>query len=104
MDKTNVIIITISIIIGGLYAWIMGYQEWWQWLLSIIVTGLIVYIVVGIFMFIVTIVSLFVLYKYWQNNKKTIKFKLYVIWEKMWRPFTSLEEVEDYVRSTCKFE
>lgn len=99
MDKTNLIIVTTSVVIGGLWAWIMGYQEWWQWILSIIVTGIIIYIVIGIFMFIVTIVSLFMLHKYWKNNKNTIKFNLYVIWEKLWRPFSSLEEVEDYVRS-----
>lgn len=104
MDKTNLIIVTTSVAIGGLWAWIMVYQEWWQWILSIIVTGIIIYIVIGIFMFIVTIVSLFMLHKYWKNNKNTIKFNLYVIWEKLWRPFFSLEEVEDYVRSTYNFE
>lgn len=104
MDKTNLIIVTTSVVIGGLWAWIMGYQEWWQWILSIIIIGIIIYIVIGIFMFIVTIVSLFMLHKYWKNNKNTIKFNLYVIWEKLWRPFSSLEEVEDYVRSTYNFE
>lgn len=104
MYKTNLIIVTTSVAIGGLWAWIMGYQEWWQWILSIIVTGIIIYIVIGIFMFIVTIVSLFMLHKYWKNNKTTIKFNLYVIWEKLWRPFSSLEEVGDYVRSTYNFE
>lgn len=50
MDKNNGIIITLSIIFGGLFAWIMGYTEWWQWLLSIIVIGVIVYLIVGIFL------------------------------------------------------
>lgn len=104
MDKNNGIIITLSIIFGGLFAWIMGYTEWWQWLLSIIVIGVIVYLIVGIFMFIITIVTLLMLYKYWQNNKKAIKFKLYVLWEKLWRPFSSIKEVQDYVLSTYNLE
>lgn len=105
MDKTtHLIIIAIAIILGGLFAWTKDYHEWWQWILSIIVTGIIVYIIVGIFMAIVTIVAIISLYKYWQNNKKTIKFKLCVIWEKMWRPYSSIEEVEDYVRSTYNLE
>lgn len=104
MDKPNLTIIITSIVIGVLWAWIMDYQEWWQWLLSIIVIGIIVYLIVGIFMFIITIVTLLMLYKYWQNNKKAIKFKLYVLWEKLWRPFSSIEEVQDYVRSTYNLE
>ena len=104
MDKTNCILITLSITIGVLFAWVMGYTEWWQWLLSIIVTGIIVYLIVGIVMAIVTIIAIISLYKYWQNNKKAIKFKLYVLWEKLWRPFSSIEEVQDYVRSTYNLE
>lgn len=69
IDKTNFILITLSITIGVLFAWIMGYAEWWQWLLSIIVACIIVYLIVGIFMTIVTIVAIISLYKYWQNNK-----------------------------------
>lgn len=99
MDKTNFIIITISIILGGLFAWIKGYNEWWQWILSIIVTGIIVYIIVGIFMAIVTIVAIISLYKYWKHNKNEIKFNLYVVWELLWRPFTEIEEIKEYVRT-----
>ena len=102
MDKNNGIIITLSIIFGGLFAWIMGYTEWWQWLLSIIVIGVIVYLIVGIFMFIITIVTLLMLYKYWQNNKNEIKFNLYVLWERLWRPFTHIEEIKEYVRTKYK--
>ena len=99
MDKPNLTIIMTSIVIGGLWAWGMGYTEWWQWLLSIIVTGIIVYLIVGIFMSIVTIVAIISLCKYWQNNKNEIKFNLYVLWERLWRPFTAIEEIEEYVRT-----
>ena len=64
MDKPNLTIIITSIVIGVLWAWIMDYQEWWQWLLSIIVAGIIVYLIVGVFMTIVTIVAIISLYKY----------------------------------------
>lgn len=70
MDKPNLTIIITSIVIGVLWAWIMDYQEWWQWLLSIIVAGIIVYLIVGVFMTIVTIVAIISLYKYWKHNKK----------------------------------
>lgn len=102
MDKTNFILITLSIAIGVLFACIMGYTEWWQWLLSIIVTGIIVYLIVGILMTIVTIAAIISLYKYWQNNKSEIKFNLYVLWERLWRPFTAIEEIEEYVRTKYK--
>ena len=98
IDKTNFILITLSITIGVLFAWIMGYAEWWQWLLSIIVACIIVYLIVGIFMTIVTIVAIISLYKYWQNNKNEIKFNLYVLWERLWRPFTAIEKIKDDVR------
>lgn len=98
IDKTNFILITLSITIGVLFAWIMGYAEWWQWLLSIIVACIIVYLIVGIFMTIVTIVAIILLYKYWQNNKNEIKFNLYVLWERLWRPFTAIEKIKDDVR------
>lgn len=98
IDKTNFILITLSITIGVLFAWIMGYTEWWQWLLSIIVACIIVYLIVGIFMTIVTIVAIISLYKYWQNNKNEIKFNLYVLWERLWRPFTAIEKIKDDVR------
>ena len=98
MDKTNTTIIFSSIAIGALFAWIMGYTEWWQWLLSIIAIGIIVYLIVGIFMTIVTIVAIILLYKYWQNNKNEIKFNLYVLWERLWRPFTAIEKIKDDVR------
>ena len=80
----------------------MGYTEWWQWLLSIIVTGIIVYLIVGIVMAIVTIIAIISLYKYWQNNKNEIKFNLYVLWERLWRPFTHIEEIKEYVRTKYK--
>ena len=102
MDKTNCILITLSITIGVLFAWVMGYTEWWQWLLSIIVTGIIVYLIVGIVMAIVTIIAIISLYKYWQNNKNEIKFNLYVLWERLWRPFTHIEEINEYVRTKYK--
>lgn len=102
MDKTNFILITLSITIGVLFAWIMGYAEWGQWLLSIIVACIIVYLIVGIFMTIVTIVAIISLYKYWQNNKNEIKFNLYVLWERLWRPFTAIEEIKEYVRTKNK--
>lgn len=102
MDKTNFILITLSITLGILFAWVMGYTEWWQWLLSIIVAGIIAYLVVGIFMAIVTIFAILSLYKYWQNNKNEIKFNLYVLWERLWRPFIAIEEIEDYVRTKYK--
>lgn len=98
IDKTNFILITLSITIGVLFAWIMGYAEWWQWLLSIIVACIIVYLIVGIFMTIVTIVAIISLYKYWQNNKNEIKFNLYILWERLWRPFTAIEKIKDDVR------
>ena len=98
IDKTNFILITLSITIGVLFAWIMGYAEWWQWLLSIVVACIIVYLIVGIFMTIVTIVAIISLYKYWQNNKNKIKFNLYVLWERLWRPFTAIEKIKDDVR------
>lgn len=98
IDKTNFILITLSITIGVLFAWIMGYAEWWQWLLSIIVACIIVYLIVGIFMTIVTIVAIISLYKYWQNNKNEIEFNLYVLWERLWRPFTAIEKIKDDVR------
>lgn len=98
IDKTNFILITLSITIGVLFAWIMGYAEWWQWLLSIIVACIIVYLIVGIFMTIVTIVAIISLYKYWQNNKNEIKFNLYVLWERLWRPFTAIEKIKGNVR------
>lgn len=91
-----------SIVIGGLWAWIMGYTEWWQWLLSIIIAGIIIYVIVGIFMSIITIVAIISLYKYWQNNKNEIKFNLYALWERLWRPFTAIEEIEEYVRTKYK--
>lgn len=99
MDKTNTTIIFSSIAIGVLFAWIMGYTEWWQWLLSIIAIGIIVYLIVGIVMAVVTVVAIISLYKYWQNNKNEIKFNLYVLWERLWRPFTAIEEIEEYVRT-----
>lgn len=99
MDKTNTTIIFSSIAIGALFAWIMGYTEWWQWLLSIIAIGIIVYLIVGIVMAVVTVVAIISLYKYWQNNKNEIKFNLYVLWERLWRPFTAIEEIEEYVRT-----
>ena len=102
MDKTHCILITLSITIGVLFAWVMGYTEWWQWLLSIIVTGIIVYLIVGIVMAIVTIIAIISLYKYWQNNKNEIKFNLYVLWERLWRPFTHIEEIKEYVRTKYK--
>ena len=102
MDKPNLTIIITSIVIGVLWAWIMDYQEWWQWLLSIIVAGIIVYLIVGVFMTIVTIVAIISLYKYWQNNKNEIKFNLYVLWERLWRPFTHIEEIKEYVRTKYK--
>ena len=102
MDKTNCILITLSITRGVLFAWVMGYTEWWQWLLSIIVTGIIVYLIVGIVMAIVTIIAIISLYKYWQNNKNEIKFNLYVLWERLWRPFTHIEEIKEYVRTKYK--
>jgi len=102
MDKPNLTIIMTSIVIGGLWAWIMGYTEWWQWLLSIIIAGIIIYVIVGIFMSIITIVAIISLYKYWQNNKNEIKFNLYVLWERLWRPFTAIEEIEEYVRTKYK--
>ena len=102
MDKTHCILITLSITIGVLFAWVMGYTEWRQWLLSIIVTGIIVYLIVGIVMAIVTIIAIISLYKYWQNNKNEIKFNLYVLWERLWRPFTHIEEIKEYVRTKYK--
>lgn len=102
MDKPNLTIIITSIVIGVLWAWIMDYQEWWQWLLSIIMAGIIVYLIVGVFMTIVTIVAIISLYKYWQNNKNEIKFNLYVLWERLWRPFTAIEEIKEYVRTKYK--
>lgn len=102
MDKTDAAIIFASIVIGLLFAWIIGYAEWWQWILSIIVTGIIVYLIVGIFMTIVTIIAILSLYKYWQNNKNEIKFNLYVLWERLWRPFTHIEEIKEYVRTKYK--
>lgn len=102
MDKPNLTIIMTSIVIGELWAWIMGYTEWWQWLLSIIIAGIIIYVIVGIFMSIITIVAIISLYKYWQNNKNEIKFNLYVLWERLWRPFTAIEEIEEYVRTKYK--
>ena len=102
MDKTNCILITLSITTGVLFAWVMGYTEWWQWLLSIIVTGIIVYLIVGIVMAIVTIIAIILLYKYWQNNKNEIKFNLYVLWERLWRPFTAIEEIKEYVCTKYK--
>lgn len=102
MDKTDAAIIFASIVIGSLFAWIMGYAEWWQWLLSIIVTGIILYLIVGIFMTIVTIIAILSLYKYWQNNKNETKFNLYVLWERLWRPFTAIEEIKDDVRIKYK--
>ena len=77
----------------------MGYTEWWQWLLSIIAIGIIVYLIVGIVMAVVTVVAIISLYKYWQNNKNEIKFNLYVLWERLWRPFTAIQEIEEYVRT-----
>lgn len=102
MDKTNFIIIAISIILGGLFAWIMDYHEWWQWILSIIATTIIVYLIVGVFMAILTIVAIISMYRYWQRNKNEIKFNLYVLWERLWRPFADIEEIRDDVRIKYK--
>ena len=38
----------------------------------------------------------------WQNNKNEIKFNLYVLWERLWRPFTAIEEIKEYVCTKYK--
>ena len=58
--------------------------------------------ILGIVMAIVTIIAIISLYKYWQNNKNEIKFNLYVLWERLWRPFTHIEEIKEYVRTKYK--
>ena len=104
MDKTNATIIFVSVVIGVLFAWLMGYTEWWQWLLSIIVTGIIVYCVVGICMVVLAVFSYFALRTLWRMYKKEIKFNFYVFWEKMFKPFSSIEDVEEYVRENYNLE
>lgn len=98
MDKTNATIILISIAIGALFAWLMDYTEWWQWLLSIVVTCIIAYGLFLLFLIALTIAGYFVMRKYWRENKKEIKFKLRFFWEKLWRPFETIEEIEEEVR------
>lgn len=104
MDKTNATIILVSIAIGVLFAWLMGYTEWWQWLLSIVVAGIIVYCIVGICMVVLAVLSYFALRTLWRMYKKEIKFNFYVFWEKICRPFSSIEEVENYVRENYDLE
>ena len=104
MDKTNATIILVSIAIGVLFAWLMGYTEWWQWLLSIVVAGIIVYCIVGICMVVLVVLSYFALRTLWRMYKKEIKFYFYVFGEKICRPFSSIEDVEEYVRENYKLE
>lgn len=104
MDKTNATIIFVSVVMGVLFAWLMGYAEWWQWLLSIIITGIIVYFVVGICMVVLAVFGYFALRTLWRMYKKEIKFNFYVFWEKMFRPFSSIEDVEEYVRENYNLE
>ena len=98
MDKTNATIIFVSVVMGVLFAWLMGYAEWWQWLLSIIVTGIIVYFVVGICMVVLAVFGYFALRTLWRTYKKEIKFNFYVFWEKMFHTSSSILDIAEYVR------
>lgn len=98
MDKTNATIILISIAIGSLFARLMNYTEWWQWLLSMVVACVIAYDLFLLFLIALTIAGYFVLRKYWRENNKEIKFKLRVFWEKLWRPFETIEKIEEVCR------
>ena len=84
---------------GVCVALMFGYEEWWQWLLCIFASCLILYTIIGIAVLVFTVYSVLHIYKYWKCNKKEIKFKLYVLFEQLFNPFTPKSVIEQYVHN-----
>lgn len=78
--KDFIIFIETSIILGCLVAWLLGYEEWWQWALCIM--ALCVIIIIG-GLLILFLLSLFV-YKWYKEQNSSI----FSIIKKMLRKFS----------------